>query len=56
VVLESNKTVVNGNVSAKQIEVLKKLIDLEKEQKAKQRVQQLQQSKKQSQSRKPLRR
>jgi conjugative relaxase-like TrwC/TraI family protein len=56
VVLESNQSVVNGSVSAKQIEVLNKLINLEKEQQAKQRVQQLQQSKKQSQSRKHLRR
>jgi conjugative relaxase-like TrwC/TraI family protein len=55
-VLESNKTVVNGTVSAKQIEVLQKIISLEKEQLAKQRVQQLQQSKKQSQSRKHHRR
>jgi conjugative relaxase-like TrwC/TraI family protein len=40
VVLESNQSVVSGNVSAKQIEVLQKIINLEKEQQAKQRVQQ----------------
>jgi conjugative relaxase-like TrwC/TraI family protein len=56
VVLESNQSVVNGNVSAKQIEVLQKLVDLEKEQQAKQRVQQLNQSQKRSQSRKHHRR
>ncbi len=56
VILDSNDAVLNGSVSTKEIETFQKIANIQKEHLAKQREQQLQQSRKRSQYRKHHRR